>query len=366
MTHSGTKNSSRIHSMDILRGIMALAVATYHLSLHAELFAAGEWGNNAIAVCGLYSVQGFFIISGFCFFHLYGNTRFNAHELKIFHIKRFFRIAPLYYLAMTANLLLRQKTALFDVKQRLLENITFTFGLVSPDRGLVSGGWSIGVEYVFYLALPLLILITRRKKFLYIGTALLVLLAYPWTFHFVPDASHFDHYKFKTYVSIANHSFLFFVGGVLAHLRSLTSRRLQTGMVALGIAILAIVSEISANRFSDHFDCVTGIERVRWIIVLVVLMAMSACYDVPDSILRKPFVFFGQISYSVYLVHPFAEMIVLALFPISNPYSLLFAGLATTIALATLTYYGIEKLFMTLGRKFGDGFATGKANAATR
>jgi len=348
---------SRIDSVDILRGLMALSVATYHLSLHTALFPAGSFGNNAIAVCGLYGVQGFFIVSGFCFFHLYGDTRFSRDELAGFHIKRFFRIAPLYYLAMIINTLFRQVKHPFDLGQRVFENITFTFGLVHPARGQVAGGWSIGVEYVFYFALPLLVLLTRRKWMLYVLAAFFSALAVPYTFSLVPSAAHFDNEKFKIYVQLGNHAFLFFAGGILAHLRSMTPRRLHTGVFAVAIVILAVAARLSASRFFDHFDCVVGFERVRWLGFCIAVVALSAFYDVPKNLFRQGLVFLGDISYSVYLMHPFALMLVLIIFK-SHPSVLIFvAGLATTILLSALTCRFVEKPAMKLGRRLAGSFS---------
>src|SRR5687768_8810778 len=81
----------RVEALDILRGLMALFVAVYHLGVWTRAFEGGA--RSAVVVLGVYSVEGFFLISGFCFFHLYAGQRFDQQELTRFHIKRFFRIA---------------------------------------------------------------------------------------------------------------------------------------------------------------------------------------------------------------------------------------------------------------------------------
>ena len=90
------EGGSRVYSLDILRGFMALSVALLHLSM-PQFTGVAEQGtrlSNITNVFGPYGVEGFFMVSGFCFFLLYGETRWSGRNLATFHIKRFFRIAP--------------------------------------------------------------------------------------------------------------------------------------------------------------------------------------------------------------------------------------------------------------------------------
>src|SRR5262245_54957170 len=91
--------TERVEALDMLRGLMTLAVAVYHMAGWTRAFA-GESARGAVVLLDIYSVQGFFILSGFCFFALYREQRFGLAELKRFHVRRFLRIAPLYYLAL--------------------------------------------------------------------------------------------------------------------------------------------------------------------------------------------------------------------------------------------------------------------------
>src|SRR5262249_25854745 len=54
----------RVEALDALRGLFALSVAVYHLTV----WTGGLDGRarDASVVLGVYAVQGFFIISGFC------------------------------------------------------------------------------------------------------------------------------------------------------------------------------------------------------------------------------------------------------------------------------------------------------------
>lgn len=343
--------ASRIDSLDILRGLLALSVAVYHLSIWSQLSEAGTQANNALAIFGHYGVEGFFIVSGFCFFHLYGKSAWGERELRRFHVKRFFRIAPLYFLAVALNLILGRVG--WDYSPTiLLENVSLTFGLFHPNHSMVVGGWSIGIEYVFYFAFPLLAWATRRKVFLYLGTALLIALALPWSFGKVQAASHAGQMKFHTYVQIPNHAFLFLLGGIVADLRQRISWRLTLPWFLGAVGFLLALAMPWRPVFFDYFDIMTGMARAKYVGIFTLAVAVFAFYDMPDHALRRPFVFLGNASYSVYLLHPFAWLIVLAILPRDLAAAWSFAlALLVTLVLAGLVFRFIEKPAMGLGRR---------------
>jgi len=321
----------------------------YHLSIWSQLSEAGTRVNNALAIFGNYGVEGFFIVSGFCFFHLYGESRWGARELRRFHLKRFFRIAPLYYLAVALNLILRQPVGPAPSLRMLAENATLTFGLFHPNHSLVLGGWSIGIEYVFYFAFPLLALATRRKLFLYLGAALFMAFALPWSFGKVQAAAHLGEMKFHAYVQIPNHAFLFLLGGIVADLRRRTSWRMGLPWFLGALGLLLVLVLPWGQVFYDHFEVMAGMARAKYVGICLLAVAVFAFHEVPDHFLRRPFIFLGDSSYSVYLLHPFAWLLVSRL-GLASGWSFAL-GLLLTLGLAGLVFHCIEKPAMGLGRR---------------
>src|SRR5690349_7171344 len=172
--------AERIEALDALRGLMALAVAVYHFGVLTRAFSGGL--RDAVVLCGLYSVEGFFVISGFCFFHLYAGRTLTGAALLEFQRKRFARIAPLFYFAVALSLALEPEFQSSFTWTRLLENLSLTFGLIHPNHAQVIGGWSIGLEYVFYFALPVLLWLGRRPLALWALLVVLVLWSLPFAF----------------------------------------------------------------------------------------------------------------------------------------------------------------------------------------
>jgi len=344
----------RVESLDILRGLMALAVAFYHFTIWYPVFQPGRFMAYTAAKVGHYGVEGFFIISGFCFFHIYGPGSFRGRGLMDFHIKRFLRIAPLYYLAVALNVLLGNTVGPAPTARMLAENATLTFGLFHPNHSLVLGGWSIGIEYVFYLVFPLLAWAAcRYRPFLALAALAAILLSLPYTLWLVPEAAMAGDMKFHTYVQLANHGFLFFLGGLVAQARARIPWRFTRPSFLVLAAGLALVFSRYIRNFYDHFVVMEGPPRYAFAALCLGMVALFAFRDFPESRLKRAGIFLGEVSYSVYLIHPFAQEILLRLAPGGLPPALGFGlGLALTLALATLTHRWIERPAMDLGRRW--------------
>jgi len=344
------QSRTRIYSLDILRGLMALAVVVYHTSLWAELFAPAGNTTTMLAKLGIYGVQGFFVISGFCFFHLYGGTVFDGPALKTFFLKRWMRLAPLFFVVVGLNLLFQLKAGPDPNLRMIVENFTLTFGFFHPNHALVVGGWSIGVEAVFYATLPSLILFTRAHKgFLYLFAAILIWASTPWSLHWVLEAEPWN--RFHAYVQVFNHAFLFLVGGILAHLRSRTTFRLEPLPFAILLTALAAVTFGLHRGFYDHFDIMAGPARYQFSALCVAVVGCFAFIDMEESKTIHPFVVLGDLSYGTYLLHPLANALLLWMGLSKQGWLAFGLGLVLTLVLAYASHHFIEKPAMALARK---------------
>ena len=84
--------SGRLIALDAWRGILATVVVVYHFM---EYFFVTKF-DGAIIWSGAYvAVDAFFVISGFIISRVYFGKLENMYELKVFMIRRFFRLWPL-------------------------------------------------------------------------------------------------------------------------------------------------------------------------------------------------------------------------------------------------------------------------------
>lgn len=342
-------------SLDIFRGFMALAVALYHFGYWFPVLEQGRFAADTAKKIGVYGVEGFFVVSGFCFFHLYGAELLTASGARTFFVKRFFRIAPLFYLAVALNAALGFVGGGVPYSARMLaENATLTFGLFHPNHALVLGGWSVGLEFVFYFAFPFLAWAAARwKGFLAFGTVALALLSAPWTFVYVPGAGAAGNANFHTYVAVANHAFLFLAGGLIAQVRAAWPIRLPRWAFLLLAGILAAVFLGRHRHFYDDFTIMVGWTRYLFCALAVAAVAVAAFYEAPDSPVKTVGRYLGDVSYSVYLLHPLVKEGMERLRPGGwAPWPGFLVAVALTFALSTLTYRFLERPMMALGKRW--------------
>lgn len=200
----------RVDWLDALRGWAILGVVLVHSGQNVAALS-GFW--KAVADAGQYGVQLFFVVSALTIGLTYekqlshgaGTTRASAAWL----IKRYFRIAPLYYYgivlyfvvfaAMRAMGSQLAPNEPFDI----LANVLFIHSWVpSAQNTVVPGGWSIGVEMCFYLLAPILFLTLRsaRASLIALGSAFILVGLLD---HMLASALFGD-------AAVGNNSFLYF------------------------------------------------------------------------------------------------------------------------------------------------------------
>lgn len=177
----------RISGLDQARSIAVAAVVAVHLSFQFPYLP--HWA-TVLAHMGQYGVQMFFVISAVTIFMTLDadRARYDAasHVTARFYIKRFFRIAPLYYVAIAAYGAMSWYTYHFQADHAsilgphdngdVVLNLLFLHA-VSPSaiNNVVPGGWSIGIEMLFYLIAPAIFFYATTRARLIAVSALLLL-----------------------------------------------------------------------------------------------------------------------------------------------------------------------------------------------
>ena len=331
----------RIDALDGLRGLMACAVALYHLGLLSRAFPAGGVTSSALAVLGLHSVEAFFMISGFCLFHRHGGMPRNASALYSFQRQRFLRIAPVFYLSLLLNLAWHTPATASMNWPRLLENLTFSFGLHHPNRALVTGGWSIGLEYLFYFGFPWLAMLWRSTALLCISTCAAI--GFAW-WHSASAVVGPDAVRFNAYVLLQNHAFAFLTGGLLAKLHARIAWRIPLWVALASLIALLSGWLLSAPKVVDHFEVVLGAERACYAAASCTIVGLFALVRSDGAHTQRWLRQLGDLSYPIYLLHPIAWLSARALLPqtASAPLALI-AALGSTLLLAFVVHRYYER-----------------------
>lgn len=191
------REPERFAYIDALRGIAILLVIVVHGQQRCDVSQLPAW---LVTLCnsGARGVQLFYVVSAFTLFHsLHERARRERRPIANFFIRRFFRIAPLFWLAMAFFLWhdgRGPRYFLGDAERVSDANIAATALFVNGWNpywitSIVPGGWSVAIEMTFYLTIPLWYFLIRSGRaawvFALVGTLAAVLLnrwllAYPW------------------------------------------------------------------------------------------------------------------------------------------------------------------------------------------
>ncbi|MEP6825427.1 MAG: acyltransferase, partial [Ramlibacter sp.] len=222
----------RVLGWDLLRGLSALAVALYHLLLWQEVTALHSFGS--------YGVYLFFLLSGASLAYTYADRfRESRFALRQFLWVRYMRLAPLYLALMLAVLPWKVHTEGWtsDLLRKLVLNAGFLFGFFDPAANAVLiGGWSLGIEAIYYLAFPLLMVVALRSQLAGWGLlALLLALQAVWIARTVGSSSGYAAN------AVAYHQVpafaAYFMGGCLIGLaRRRAAPRLASPLAMAGVA----------------------------------------------------------------------------------------------------------------------------------
>jgi peptidoglycan/LPS O-acetylase OafA/YrhL len=355
--------SKHLESIESLRGVAALMVMLYHLAELVKIPLPDSLGFISTRF-GL-GVPLFYTLSGFVLSYGYADKLEGSAQIRRFYIRRLFRIAPLFY-AMLALWLL----ASWVVWNRtfsaldLFFNMSFLFGLVpGQHESIVWAGWSIGIEMLFYLIFPVIVVLTSNLRAALVGFVV---------------ASVISNTIFKTlstaglgsfaYMNLGTH-LPFFMAGIAAYRiwQEMTFARLpQLGWLLLGAS--ALLGLLVAN--SDYLYAVLtriGFERGVWAIVFGLLL-LSACYASNPVLESAPLRNLGKLSFSLYLLHP---MIMVALIKLDFPQrvaqltdmtmvNFLIASIISVSLvwlLSTMSYRFVESPGIEFGRRLAHRFA---------
>ncbi len=290
----------QVNAIESLRGIAALMVLIYHLAELVKLPLPETLGFIP-KYFGL-GVPLFYTLSGFVLAFGYADRLYSRSQLLSFYSRRLFRIMPLFYSLLAIWLFLSwlvwNKT--FSVEIIFL-NLSFLFGLVpGQHESIVWAGWSIGIEMLFYLVFPIVALLVHDYRTALLGFVVSCILSNA-TYTALMDAG----LKSYAYMNLVNHLPYFLAGMAVYRIwQRLGFKRHAAGWILL-CAALTLALLFPTDRAHALLGMVFSPLTLRfgWAIIFGMLI-LSACLAANPLLERGPLRHLGQISFSMYLLHP--------------------------------------------------------------
>ncbi|GAB0155130.1 acyltransferase [Chryseobacterium sp. Alg-005] len=318
----------KLNNLQILRGISALLVCCFHfreylnfpdLKLGDILFERGSIG-----------VPVFFVISGFImYFTSQKMTEDPCKDIISFFKKRIIRIVPLYYLLTFAWIVLGGSVMYYFKEEglsRLIHSLLFL-----PEKGVfpvVYLGWSLNYEMFFYLVFGLFIFFKNKRYFLVIT---FFMATYCLGLVFKPENAYLQ--------MVTSNLNLYFVVGIIFGL-ALNKIPLIPKNIAL------IISSVGILAFILMLFNVIHVNNLFLILIIVSLFVFSfLLFDYNFHFNGNRFlVFLGDISYSLYLSHPFVGILFKKLkFETSGNIFYFVLLIVVVILVAAILYYFVER-----------------------
>ncbi|RED84015.1 acyltransferase family protein [Cohnella phaseoli] len=355
--------AQRVSSLDHLRGIMAILVMVYHFSGWIGvnyLYPLNEINNRL----GIYAVSAFYLISGVSLALVYMNQKVTSTLLKSFAVKRLYRIVPLFYLATTLTLIVNELTSLIYSNTLFLPklndlfyNYSLLFSWFDHDGYIATGAWSIGNELVFYSALPL-ILIMSRKSVYYLITffGLSLILTGYFSTSLINDQLSLA-VQWTDFISPLNQMYLFIGGLIIGWLYA--NKKIGEIWISKLIFIASVLIFIFFPiNGEDQINYVTGMGKIVLSIAIFSMVISAMNITIKENHLKTVLDYFGEISYSLYLLHP----IVFTSYGLINSNMKLESNFITmiilmifTILISTVTYHFVEKPMIKSARREKNG-----------
>ncbi|HEY5290264.1 MAG TPA: acyltransferase [Caulobacteraceae bacterium] len=329
-------------SIQYLRAAAALGVVGYH---------AAQWRSGGFDV-GRAGVDLFFVISGVIMWKVTGT---NEGSPSAFVWRRFTRVAPFYWLVTLAM------TGVALAWPMVLANIHPAVGHVFlslafiphlDPKGLpfplLAPGWSLNYEAIFYLVFAAALFAPRRRQAAFVCGGLFLIVAAG----FILDD--------PIYILGANPMLFQFAAGVaianLAEMGALPGRRGGWGLIALGIAALALPAML--GLFSEFW------RPFIWGIPAALIVAGALAVEDDGGTPRLlALAALGDASYALYLIHEPAEALVGHVLGAAPAWLFYPTAIATSVAAALACHRWIERPLTAWARSVfrpGRGSADGR------
>ena len=376
-TNRPTLHQGRFPYMDTLRAMAALSIVVFHYAGYASLPAAMEWMRPLVVRLGA-GVLVFFVISGFLIYRPFVRANLEGMsrpEVWGYTKRRFLRIVPAYFLALTVTAALAGKQDVFGTNGFLYYGFAQIYSPGLELRGL-SVAWSLCIEVTLYAFLPIWALlvaqipagtaVARKQRELVTLTGLLVLGV---VFRIILSNSSGS----VGAVSILAYLDIFTLGMFLAYLsvayegkglpKALSWLNNYPGLswVAAGVCMWAMATQTGPNRSAFQHAMTSDLwMRHGLSAALGVFLVLPIAFgDQTKGALRRflghPWLLWaGVASYGIYLFHPIVlrKLSDSGLLPrhvsVFGWWALLLVVILVTSAVAAASWHFLERPLLAL------------------
>lgn len=363
----------KISYIDALRGIAILSVIWFHC--HLSQFSDTQHYYSIMDLLGspaAMGVQLFYVLSAFTLFLSQSRRKVADEHTANFFVRRFFRIAPMYYVAIVyyvGQMCYTSTQSLTDAVSEnifgILANVLLLHGL-SPVwiNSIIPGGWSVGIEVLFYIMVPYLFTRITSLNRAIIFTSVTLCVGFILT-------SILSSIKALQSDQLINEYLFFYLPyqlpvfgcGIVAYYvvirQDRSVRPLTIGLAIFSLGFVLISKLVGKSLLPNLPHTLHLFESIGFALLLIGLSKRSV------GLLDNPITcYIGKVSYSAYLTH-FGVLYWMdkampqQLIPVNSlltnilNFNLKFLLVVlVTVLISTATYYWVEEPSQNFGKRF--------------
>lgn len=351
-----SSDSLYLSKLDHLRFLAALLVLAWHIMRHQlqvpTTFIPSFWPMSLFAE-GHTGVALFMVLSGYIFMTL-------CHDREIDYLafirNRILRIAPLFILWTLLY---------FYIGNIDPAKLIVAVGALLDHKTVPGVGWTVIVEFQFYLLFPFLLIFSRKMGLRYLVGLILLAVAIRWCIWFT----------LGTVQDLAYSTIFGRIDQFLLGMLACAALRKFPAYFKSPLVLLALVAlwsflyhrfDVLGGYFDNHgFPSQASVwvylPTLEGLFYGLITAAYLGTVQLLPRVLDKAIAWLGMLSYSLYLNHPWAIEVAMKILKRFNVdmtdfWTALILGMATVlpilIVMSVGTYYLIEKPFLSLRTRY--------------
>lgn len=327
---------TRYYDIDFLRFLAAIAVVLFHYTFRG--YSADGLSNirfdeiSFLTKYGYLGVNLFFMISGFVILMTAKSGNF-----KNFLISRFIRLYPTFWIGMffTVTIIFIFQSELFKVNmEQILLNLTMIPDAFN-EKPIDGVYWTLFIELKFYFLIIILLIFKQIK---YIEVYALLWITWSFSFYFFHFPYILNKFLFASFSS-------YFIAGSMFYLIKYKGISFFRFLIILLTWILSTLYSLKyMERQIEHFGTIFSSFVIIFILTMFYGVFFLISLNKTNFINKRFFMYFGALTYPLYLIHQNAGYILLNYFSQSlNKFFLLFSIIIVMLLISFVIYYYIEK-----------------------
>lgn len=332
----------RLPGLEATRFFAASAIVLFHFVHLSKVEVPTSFG--FIGTHFGMGVPLFYVVSAFGLSLGYHDKLGTREELKEYYLRRFLRIAPLFYFMMLFYIPYRGLLwGTYPSPAEFVSSGLFIFNFIPQHvQGFVAASWSIGVEMAFYFIFPLLLFVITNTRRAFAFFALTVLIKFFWVHAFTgasPVLRSFGNFFLVAHLD-------YFAAGILAFFvwtRIAGSRETTRLGTIIIVTALALMLGLYARQTVLTIGPVIGWDntafaiKIAWGLALatfVIGVSMSPVRVLVNDVTQT----LGKASFSIYLWHPVVITVLITTGAYAAIYGALGSGTPAFLLCSLLTF----------------------------